>query len=157
MEDSRRIFLLRETRRFIKSASQLAGIRRIALIGSLVTNKESPKDTDLLVTIDESADIESLATLGRKLKGHCQSHNSGADIFLCDTEGTYLGRTCSYVECHPRVACRGTQCHTGSKICNDYGEVRLGENLIETPPLVLWPAVQRQVDVPIGVEATLLQ
>ena len=78
MSESLRQFLLNEIRQFVESASQLDGLSRIALVGSLVTEKENPKDADILITISESTDIDSLVALGRKLKGHAQSRNSGA-------------------------------------------------------------------------------
>lgn len=119
MNELLRHFLLNEIRLFVGFASQLEGVARIALVGSLVTEKVNPKDADLLVTISEATDIDSLAALGRKLKGHAQSHNSGADIFLCNSNGEYLGRTCSYKDCHPRMACLGHQCIFGTRMCKD--------------------------------------
>lgn len=46
-----RALLLRATGKFVRAAKRCAGVRRIALIGSLVTAKVKPKDTDLLLTI----------------------------------------------------------------------------------------------------------
>jgi hypothetical protein len=63
---------------------------RIALIGSLSTSKPLPKDADVLVTIEDGLDLGRLAA-GRRLKGAAQQINLGADIFLADKEGRYLG------------------------------------------------------------------
>jgi hypothetical protein len=64
-----RDYLLAEVRLFVEYARVCPGVRRIALIGSLTTEKSDPKDADLLVTVDDDADLTPLATAGRKLKG----------------------------------------------------------------------------------------
>jgi hypothetical protein len=74
-------------------------------MGSLVTSRAIPKDADVLVTINGTMDLGQLARAGRRLKGSAQTINLGADIFLADVTGRYLGRICHYRECHPRVAC----------------------------------------------------
>ena len=80
----------------MERARNIRGVRRIALVGSLATANANPKDADLLIWIDDDADLASLAAVGRQLKGRAQSRNSGADIFLADTDGRYLGRTCHW-------------------------------------------------------------
>jgi hypothetical protein len=40
--------------------------------------------------------------------GRAQTINLGADVFLADTTGRYLGRICHYRECNPRVLSRST-------------------------------------------------
>jgi hypothetical protein len=95
---------------FVRAASVCPGVLRIALIGSLVTNKSIPKDADVLVTIDDAMDLSDLARAGRRLKGFAQTINLGADIFLADANECYLGRICQYRECHPRVACLAQHC-----------------------------------------------
>ncbi len=96
MQDAR-LRLLQLTLFFVLKASQLPGVTRIALIGSLTSTKPDPKDTDLLVTITDEANLERLVTLGRKLAGGAQSFNCGADVFLADSAGNYLGRTCQWI------------------------------------------------------------
>jgi predicted nucleotidyltransferase len=93
-ELTNRNHLLSEVRHFVERARVCPGVRRIALIGSLVTDKDNPKDADVLVTVDDDADLTQLATAGRTLKGHAQSRNKGADIFLSDPAGNYIGRIC---------------------------------------------------------------
>ena len=156
-ESQLRQFLLREVGWFVDSASQIPGVVRIAMIGSLVTEKERPKDADLLVTINSGVDIDSLAEAGRRLKGRGQSHGSGADVFLCSPEGSYLGRTCSFRDCHPRVRCSGHQCHRGTRICDDFEIVSLDQALIEAPPLDLWPTVLRRQTIPEDVERLVVR
>jgi len=152
-----RQFLLHEVKRFVQSASQIKGVLRIALVGSLVTDKPQPKDADLLVTIDQDNDIDSLAAAGRRLKGRGQSRGSGADIFLCGPQGDYLGRTCSFRECHPRVSCSGYQCGLGTRICDDLDIICLEHGLIREPPLELWPNVVRRTTIPADVERIVLE
>jgi hypothetical protein len=49
--------------------------------------EENPKDADVLVTIDDTMDLDELARAGRRLKGSAQTINLGADIFLADASG----------------------------------------------------------------------
>ena len=85
--------LLDGLRRFVVSVRQIAGVRRIAVLGSIVTTKPDPKDIDVLVVVAHDADLTPLATCSRRLQGHAQSFNRGADVFLADERGTYIGRT----------------------------------------------------------------
>ena len=156
LEDTLRAALLKEVGRFVERARHLAGVERIALIGSLTTPKEHPKDADVLTTISNDVDLAALATVARKLKGAGQRRNSGADVFLCNKAGDYLGRTCFYRECHPRMACRGRQCAFSSYLCDDLDEVCLEKRLIVNPPIVLWPEVVPGREVPEDVERLLL-
>jgi hypothetical protein len=103
---------------FVRAAKSSAGVLRIALLGSLTTEKPVPKDADVLVTIDAIMDLGALAHLGRRLKGGARALNLSADIFLADRADRYLGRICRYRECHARVACQALHCgrrpHTGT-------------------------------------------
>jgi len=134
-------YLLDALVEFIRAAAKVQGVARIAVIGSLTTDKPSPKDADVLVTIADRADLEALSRLGRKLKGAAQARNLGADIFLASTSGDYIGRTCSYRECHPRVACFGSECGSGRWICRDLDNLRLPRHLVAEPPVEVWPQV----------------
>jgi predicted nucleotidyltransferase len=94
--------LLAEAARFVRNARGLPGVCRIALLGSVLTDKAEPKDVDLLVSIDETADLGVLATLARRLQGRLQSCGRGADVFL-DCEWRAMrstaadGRTCTMI------------------------------------------------------------
>jgi hypothetical protein len=125
------------------------------LIGSLTTHKPNPKDADVLVSIERKADIARLAALGRKLKGQGQQFNLGADIFLASSDGEYLGRTCSYRECHPRVSCRGSSCGAGKYVCDDLRVVTLSPSLIAEPPLELWPQRVARCELPADTASLL--
>lgn len=150
--------LLTGVLRFVRAARLIDGVVRIALIGSLTTNKPSPKDADLLVTVRDDADLASLAAVGRKLKGHAQQQNRGADIFLCAAEGVYLGRTCHWKECRPGVRLRCDAQHCGRRpfLHDDLQAITLPWQTIAAPPLVLWPQVLAHITIPADVERHLL-
>lgn len=98
-----RTHLIAEVLRFVLAASQLPGITRIALIGSLTTRKLDPKDADLLVTVMDDANLAPLAQLGRKLQGRAMALGKGGEVFLVDAQNTYLGRICPWKECAPGI------------------------------------------------------
>jgi hypothetical protein len=154
-----RIFLLNGVLRFTLAVRDLRGVSRISLIGSLTTLKTAPKDADLLVTVASDCNLDRLAKAGRALKGHSQTRNSGADIFLASSDGRYIGRTCGWRECRPgiRVACRALHCGETEFLNDDLQVVSLAPSLIATPPIDLWPRVVRRVAVPADVEQVLLE
>jgi predicted nucleotidyltransferase len=83
--------LLNAVLAFVRAARSTPGVLRIALLGSLATDKPAPKDADVLVTIDSAIDLGPLARLARRLQGTAQTVNLGADIFLADAAGRYRG------------------------------------------------------------------
>ena len=141
---------------FVRAARLCQGVRRIALLGSLVTAKAIPKDIDLLVAIERAMDLTRLARAGRRLKGLAQTINLGADIFLADSAGRYLGRICRYRECHPRVACHAQHCGLRNHLNDDLHLVTLSKDLLASPPIELWPKVIRRLAVPEDLEEILL-
>ena len=141
---------------FVLAARACPGVQRISLLGSILTTKAIPKDVDVLVTIDAAVDLTRLARSGRRLKGQAQTINLGADIFLADTTGRYLGRICHYRECHPRVLCHAQHCGQRDHLNDDLHVVTLSKELIASPPVELWPKVIRRLSVPTDVEETLL-
>lgn len=148
--------LLAAVCRFVREAGGCAGVLRVALVGSLTTDKAVPKDADVLVTIDDGMDLTELARAGRRLKGRAQNINLGGDIFLADAAGRYLGRICGYRECHPRALCRARHCGLHDHLNDDLDVVTLLSELIAAPPVELWPRVIRRVPVPADVETLLL-
>ncbi len=153
-----RAALLSFTLTFVRAARTVAGVERLALVGSLATPKLYPKDVDLLVTLADDADVAPLATLGRQLQGRAQGLNSGADIFLASPSGVYLGRTCPWRACAPAQRARcGARYRTGRPyVRDDLGVLVLPPALIAAPPLELWPGVVARGPVPGDVEAVLL-
>lgn len=159
VDSSIRSFLLNEVLRFVKYACTCQGVRRVAVVGSLARDKDDPKDADVLVTVDDDADLTPLAAAGRRLKGRAQSRNRGADIFLVDPSGNYIGRTCHWRECRPgiRVSCDAQHCGRRSFLHDDLDDVTLDSALINAPPLELWPSIVRRVVLPNDVEVQLVQ
>ena len=141
---------------FVRAAGVCPGVQRISLLGSLATAKAIPKDVDLLVTIDVAMELTELACIGRQLMGSAQTINLGADIFLADATGRYLGRICRYRECHPRVRCLAQHCGQKDHLNDDLHVVTLSRELIISPSVDLWPKVARRVAVPANVENLLL-
>jgi hypothetical protein len=151
--------LIAEALGFARAASRLPGVTRIALLGSLTTPKPAPKDADLLVTVADDADIAPLAALGRKLQGHAQSLGRGADVFLADPAGNYLGRTCPWKECRPgkRLSCDATNCGRRPYLHDDLAAVVLPWSLVAVPPVELWPTVVVRVPIPVDLEQALAE
>ena len=141
---------------FVLAARACPGVQRISLLGSILTAKAIPKDIDVLVTIEGAMDLTALARAGRRLMGTAQTINLGADIFLADTTGRYLGRICHYRECHPRVLCQAQHCGQRDHLNDDLHIVTLSQELIASPPVDLWPKVVRRVSVPADVDDALL-
>ena len=148
--------LLALTLEFVLAAREIAGVHRIALLGSLTTNKGRPKDADVLVSLDVATPMEELARIGRRFQGRAQGINSSADVFLANMEGRYLGRVCHYRECHPRAACRAQHCGAWPHVTDDLDVVSLDHGLIMRPPLVLHPSVSASGEVPADVAALLV-
>ncbi len=142
---------------FVRLAVELPGVRRISLIGSILTGRSSPKDVDLLVYVTDDLDLAPLASLGRRLKGRLQSQSRGADVFLADERGRYLGRTCSWKVCRPgvRASCDALHCGRRPYLHDDFATVRLENALVAAPPLEIWPVVVRRCTVPADVERML--
>ena len=122
---------------FVRAASQLPGVTRIALIGSLTTDEPEPNDVDILVTVTDEADVAPLATLGRRLNGHAQSFGRGGEVFLANPQGDYLGRTCPWKRCGPGIRMRCDALHCGQRLYlhDDLETIQLATNIIAAPPL----------------------
>jgi hypothetical protein len=148
--------LLKAVLAFVRAARSAPGVLRIALLGSLATDKPVPKDADVLVTIDPTMNLDPLARLGRRLKGTAQTINLGADIFLADEADRYLGRICHYRECHPRVACRALGCGLRQHLNDDLQIVTLSPALVSAPPIDLWPRIVARCAVPLDTQAFLV-
>jgi len=141
---------------FVRAIRDCPGVLRVALLGSLTTIKPIPKDADVLVTINGAVDLSRLARAGRGLQGFAQSMNLGADIFLADDRGRYIGRICYYRKCFPRVACHAQNCGSREHLNDDLQVVTLTSELIAAPPIILWPNIARHTTVPADVEELLL-
>jgi hypothetical protein len=151
--------LLDEVRIFVQVASRIPGVTRIALIGSLTTDKIDPKDADILVTVTDEADLMPLATEGRKLSGHCQSFGRSGEVFLADEHHRYLGRTCPWKQCGPgiRASCDAYHCGQRPYLHDDLGEIKLAKALIAEPPLELCPEMVARVPLPDDVREKVIR
>jgi predicted nucleotidyltransferase len=144
--------------RFVVSVRQMAGVRQIAVLGSIVTAKQDPKDVDVLVVVADDADLAPVATASRHLQGHAQSFNRGADVFLANERGTYIGRTCRWKDCRPgvRQSCDALHCGQRPFLHDDLDAIRLNGSLVRSPPVTLWPRVERRGHLPPDVEEVLV-
>ncbi len=126
------------------------GIQKIALVGSLTTDKPDPKDADVLVTVADDLDLRALATEARRLKGRAQTKNRGADIFLANPAGAYIGRICHWKECAPgiRMSCDAQRCGKREYLHDDLDTVHLSNQLVANPPIQVWPRVEYRCKVP---------
>jgi predicted nucleotidyltransferase len=151
--------LLDAARVFVLAASRFNGVKRISLLGSIVTDKRNPKDIDLLVQIADDVDMERLARLGRQLKGAAQQFNHSADVFLCDGAGRYLGRTCSWRDCRPgiRVSCDALHCGRRPYLHDDLANLCLKPSTVAKPPVELFPKIIRRCSLPADVERFISQ
>lgn len=98
-------------------------------------------------------------TAGRRLKGRAQSQGSGADIFLADPSGRYIGRTCHWRECFPgkRMSCDARHCGRRHFLHDDLDAVKLDSALVKNPPIDLWPTIVRRTPAPRDVDELLIR
>ena len=157
MSEGHRRQLLDGLRQFVTSARQIEGVRRISVVGSILTTKPDPKDIDVLLVVADDTDLAPLAKCGRRLKGHAQSLDRGADVFLADERGEYIGRTCHWKDCRPgvRQSCDARHCGRRPYLHDDLDAVSLDSALVARPPLTLWPVVDRRDRLPDDVEAVV--
>ena len=150
IESDIRAFLITEAFRFIVRAVSVPGVTRIALVGSLTQEKADPKDADILVTVGDDADLTALATAARKLKGATQTRNKGADVFLANPAGRYIGRICHWRECGPgiRTSCDAQHCGGRHFLHDDLDDIALDPLLVKEPPVEVWPAVVCRQAIP---------
>lgn len=141
---------------FTRAARACPAVKKIALIGSLATDKPIPKDADVVVTLADGADLEDIARLGRRLKGQAQAINLGADIFLADASGRYIGRVCGYRECFPRRLCEADHCGERQHLNDDLRNLTLADETIRDAAFELWPRVVRNAPAPPDLERLLL-
>ena len=157
--DSRRSELLAAAVSFVRAVRAIPGVRQISLVGSIATSRANPKDIDFLIRITDDMDVAVLARHGRRLQGRAQQCNRGADIFLADERGQYLGRTCHWKECRPgvRMACDARHCGRRPHLHDDLDDVALSATVVAEPPVTLWPEVIRRVALPADVELMITE
>jgi len=153
--DTDRGALLLAAKWFFNRATKLESVTRIALIGSICTDKKNPKDIDILLTIAPAADIAPISKLKRQMSGRIQRGLLGADIFLAE-EGSYIGRPCRFREPHPRVGCAqdGLRCDFNRPfLCDTSCSFELKKEVITSPPIILYPRLLTAGKIPADVQA----
>jgi hypothetical protein len=155
--ENRRAELLHGLLEFVQGAKRVAGVRQISLMGSITTPKPNPKDIDVLVVVSDDADLALLARHARRLQGYAQTLNRGADVFLADERGKYIGRTCQWKECRPgiRQACDARHCGRRPHLHDDLDDVKISEAAIAVPPVTLWPVVRRHAQLPRDLDVVV--
>jgi hypothetical protein len=145
-----RAFLITEAFRFIDRIVTIPGLRRIAMVGSITTSKADPGDIDILITVEDDVDLSVLATAARKLKGAAQTKNKGADVFLANPAGEYIGRICHWRDCGPgiRASCDARNCGRRHYLHDDLDDINLDALLVKEPPIEIWPRVVYRQSVP---------
>jgi Uncharacterised protein family (UPF0158) len=143
----------------VQDMRELPGVLRIALIGSLTTDRPDPKDADVLVTVSDDVDLSSLARFARRVQGRAQQLNRGADVFLLDANGRYLGRTCRWKDCRPgvRQSCDALHCGQRPFLHDDLQTITLANDVTANPPIVLWPRITARLPVPEDIRVGLIE
>jgi hypothetical protein len=138
---------------FVFGVRAVPGVERVALLGSMLTEKAQPKDIDLLLTIGDACDLSLLAPRARRLSGRAQSLGAGADVFLAGAGGRYLGRICLWRVCQAgvRVACDANHCGRRRYLHDDLRTISLPEALTTEPPLEIFPIRIARVQIPADV------
>ena len=154
MSEGHRRQLLQGLLQFVTAAQEIEGVKRISIVGSILTTRPDPKDIDVLLVVADDADLTHLARYGRRLKGHAQSLNRGADVFLANERGESIGRTCHWRDCRPgvRQSCDARHCGERPYLHDDLDAVSLDAALVAHPPLTLWPVIERRGHLPDDVE-----
>ncbi|MEO8616238.1 MAG: UPF0158 family protein [Luteolibacter sp.] len=157
---NKRANLLRSVLAFVNDSRLLPGVRRISLLGSLATPKANPKDVDLLLEVDDGMPLGVLARLTRRLLGKTMQTGDGCgtDVFLCNPQGEYIGRICSWKTCAPgiRKSCQAQHCGRREYLSDDLRNVHLDAALVAGPPLELWPEIIARAEIPDDVSEELL-
>lgn len=104
--------------------------------------------------------LDILARITRQLLGKTLQTGDGcaADVFLCNPQGEYLGRICSWKACVPgiRQSCQAQHCERRTFLSDDLQNVQLDPALIAGPPLELWPEIITRADLPDDVREVLV-
>lgn len=150
--------LLELAKDYILLAKTIDGVNQISLIGSLLTNKIKPKDIDILCCIEDSLDLKDFAKISRRLQGKAGSIGGGADIFLSNNNNEYIGRICIWKQCRPgiRQSCDALNCGKREYLHDDLQVITIPKEVIEKPPLVIYPEVIINTVIPEDIEEILL-
>ena len=78
----------------------------------------------------------------------------GLYVALADERGIYIGRTCHWKDCRPGVrrSCDALHCGRRPYLHDDLDTIRLNPALVHSPPVTLWPYVERRGQLPADVD-----
>jgi hypothetical protein len=111
--------------------------------------------------VDDAMPLDKLASFKRRLLGKTlQTGDScGADVFLCNPQGEYIGRICSWKRCAPgiRQGCEAQHCGRREFLSDDLQNLRLDPTLVVNPPLELWPEITARTEIPEDVRKELVE
>jgi predicted nucleotidyltransferase len=143
---------------FVSAAARIPGVRRVKLLGSITTDKQNPKDIDFLIEIEDAADLGPLAKLGRKMQGRAQQMGRGADIFLANPAGQYIGRTCHWKDCGPgiRTSCDALNRGKRHYLHDDLESINLSAATVQGA-FELWPSSAHVPELPEDVKKIVSQ
>ncbi len=88
----------------------------------------------------------------------CPVSERGADVFLADPQGNYLGRACPWKRCGPgiRASCDALHCGRRPYLHDDLRTIQLDKTLIAVPPIELWPQMVTRISVPEDLQQGLI-
>ncbi len=158
MIDQYRDNLIQLVYEFYISCLKINEVKRIALVGSILTQKEKPRDVDLLLTIPDDLDLTRLAKISRVLQGKSGQLGGGADVFVANLRNEYLGRICIWKVCKfgVRMRCDADNCGRREYLHDDLSVIKLPKELIDSPSLILFPKIVCNVIIPLDVEEGLI-
>ena len=152
--ETNRSALLKAAEWFLANIAKHDNVEKVAFCGSICTEKEHPKDIDVLVYLKSDADISRIAELKRKFEGRIARNSMGADVFLIEN-GKYIGRACRYKEPWVRVICAQEKlcCADRLHLCDTTGAFTLKQELVDNPPVVVLPEFSPMIQVPEDLKA----
>jgi hypothetical protein len=89
--------------------------------------------------------------------GLAQSKNKGADIFLANPSGEYIGRICHWRECGRGIRASRDALHCGRRhyLHDDFNDIRLSTTAVTEPTVEVWPKVICRQNVPGDLQSYL--
>ena len=124
---SRNEILRKAAGEFAAKTSVLSSVLEIALVGSVVRRKESLKDVDIAVMVQDLSEIPIIAKFGRQISKYYPSW----DLFLFSTDFRYLGRMCH------RKVCPGLSVDCNVPGCGQPEHVQVIQGFMFDPAMLL--------------------
>jgi hypothetical protein len=80
--------------RLVQGARTIPGVCQISPVAPIRRRRRILRTSTCWWWCSDGADLVLLARHARRLQGHAQSLNRGADVFLANERSEYIGRTC---------------------------------------------------------------